>query len=69
MSLTVEQKAEILKEFGQGENDTGSPEVQVALLTKTRLNYKTTLKNIRKITTHVVVCYVWLAAVVSFLII
>lgn len=34
MSLTVEQKAEILKEFGQGENDTGSPEVQVALLTK-----------------------------------
>jgi len=34
MSLTVEQKAEILKEFGQGENDTGSPEVQVALITK-----------------------------------
>ncbi|MGM0429312.1 MAG: 30S ribosomal protein S15 [Pseudomonadota bacterium] len=34
MSLTVEQKAEIVKEFGQGENDTGSPEVQVALLTK-----------------------------------
>lgn len=34
MSLTVEQKAEILKEFGQGENDSGSPEVQVALLTK-----------------------------------
>ena len=34
MSLTVEQKAEIVKEFGQGENDTGSPEVQIALLTK-----------------------------------
>ena len=34
MSLTVEQKAEIVKEFGQGENDTGSPEVQVALITK-----------------------------------
>ncbi|WP_290654714.1 30S ribosomal protein S15 [Idiomarina sp.] len=34
MSLTVEQKAEILKEFGRGENDTGSPEVQIALLTK-----------------------------------
>lgn len=33
MSLTVEQKAEILKEFGRGENDTGSPEVQIALLT------------------------------------
>ncbi|MCK7458218.1 30S ribosomal protein S15 [Idiomarina aminovorans] len=34
MSLTVEQKAEIVKEFGQGENDTGSPEVQVALITQ-----------------------------------
>lgn len=34
MSLTVEQKAEIVKEFGRGENDTGSPEVQIALLTK-----------------------------------
>lgn len=33
MSLNAEKKAEIVKEFGQGENDTGSPEVQVALLT------------------------------------
>ncbi|SEI44563.1 small subunit ribosomal protein S15 [Allopseudospirillum japonicum] len=33
MALTAEQKAEILKEYGRGENDTGSPEVQVALLT------------------------------------
>jgi len=33
MALTVERKAEIVKEFGQSEGDTGSPEVQVALLT------------------------------------
>lgn len=33
MSLTAEKKAELVKEYGQGENDTGSPEVQVALLT------------------------------------
>lgn len=33
MSLTAAKKAEIVKEYGQGENDTGSPEVQVALLT------------------------------------
>lgn len=33
MSLTVEQKAEIVEKFGRGENDTGSTEVQVALLT------------------------------------
>lgn len=32
MALTAEKKAEIVKEFGQGESDTGSPEVQVALL-------------------------------------
>ncbi|RUO59436.1 30S ribosomal protein S15 [Pseudidiomarina insulisalsae] len=33
MSLTAAQKAEIVKDYGQGENDTGSPEVQIALLT------------------------------------
>ncbi|MGX5914493.1 30S ribosomal protein S15 [Aliidiomarina sp. Khilg15.8] len=33
MSLNAEKKAQIVKDFGQGENDTGSPEVQVALLT------------------------------------
>lgn len=32
MSLTNEQKAEIVKEYGTGESDTGSAEVQVALL-------------------------------------
>lgn len=31
--LTVEKTAEIVKDFGRGANDTGSPEVQVALLT------------------------------------
>jgi small subunit ribosomal protein S15 len=34
MALTTEKKAELVKEFGRGENDTGSPEVQVALLTE-----------------------------------
>ena len=33
MALTNEQKADIVKEFGASETDTGSPEVQVALLT------------------------------------
>jgi len=33
MALTVEQKAGIVEKFGRGEGDTGSPEVQVALLT------------------------------------
>lgn len=34
MALTTEQKAQILKDFAQKEGDTGSPEVQVALLTE-----------------------------------
>lgn len=35
--MTTERKAEIIKEFGRTPNDTGSPEVQVALLTE-RIN-------------------------------
>ncbi|MDO5730940.1 30S ribosomal protein S15 [Corynebacterium sphenisci] len=33
MALSTERKAEILREFGVHETDTGSPEAQVALLT------------------------------------
>ncbi|PHS20504.1 MAG: 30S ribosomal protein S15 [Kangiella sp.] len=32
MSLSAEAKAKIVGEYGQSEGDTGSPEVQVALL-------------------------------------
>ena len=32
MSLTAEAKAKIVAEYARGEGDTGSPEVQVALL-------------------------------------
>ncbi|MCB0077048.1 MAG: 30S ribosomal protein S15 [Anaerolineales bacterium] len=37
MALTKAQKSAIVEEFGNGPHDTGSPEVQVALLT-TRIN-------------------------------
>ncbi|WP_439107260.1 30S ribosomal protein S15 [Congregibacter sp.] len=33
MALNAERKAEIVRDYQQGEGDTGSPEVQVALLT------------------------------------
>lgn len=33
MALTVEQKAQIVKDFQRKEGDTGSSEVQIALLT------------------------------------
>jgi len=40
MALTTERKAEIVKEYGLTEDDTGSPEVQIALLTD-RINHLT----------------------------
>lgn len=33
MPVTKEQKAEIIKKFGKGPNDTGTAEVQIAILT------------------------------------
>ena len=33
MSITAEEKAKVMKEFATKEGDTGSPEVQVAILT------------------------------------
>lgn len=35
--ITAQRKAELVKQFGKNESDTGSPEVQVALLTE-RIN-------------------------------
>ena len=34
MSITAERKQELIKEHGRGKDDTGSPEVQVAILTQ-----------------------------------
>jgi len=33
MSITAERKDELIKEYRRGDGDTGSPEVQVAILT------------------------------------
>ena len=41
MSITAERKEALIKEHAQGSNDTGSPEVQVAILTE-RINNLTT---------------------------
>ena len=37
MSITAERKAALIKEYATAEGDTGSPEVQVAVLTE-RIN-------------------------------
>ncbi len=40
MSITPERKTELIKQFAIKENDTGSPEVQIAILTE-RINHLT----------------------------
>lgn len=37
MTVTKERKTDLIKEFRRSENDSGSPEVQIAILT-TRIN-------------------------------
>ncbi len=34
MSITPERKQELIRDFSRGDGDTGSPEVQVAILTE-----------------------------------
>ena len=34
MSITAERKSELIKEYETGDQDTGSPEVQVAILSE-----------------------------------
>lgn len=38
MSITAERRQELIKEYATKEGDTGSPEVQVALLTERIVN-------------------------------
>ena len=38
MRITAEKKQELIKKFGQTKDDTGSPEVQVAVLTERIVN-------------------------------
>jgi small subunit ribosomal protein S15 len=40
MSITTDRKAEVIKQYGSKAGDTGSPEVQVALLSE-RINHLT----------------------------
>ena len=47
MALDTAKKSEIIKEFSRGENDTGSPEVQIALITN-RITYLTEHLKINK---------------------
>lgn len=57
--IAADKKAEVVKANARSENDTGSPEVQVALLTA-RINELTPhFANTPRTTTVVVACCVW----------
>lgn len=51
MSITLERKAELIKKFARTKGDTGSPEVQVAILTE-RINNLTDHFKINKKDNH-----------------
>ncbi|MBO6917096.1 MAG: 30S ribosomal protein S15 [Lentilitoribacter sp.] len=48
MSITAERKAELIAKFATKEGDTGSPEVQVAVLTERILNLTEHFKEHKK---------------------
>jgi len=48
MSVTKEKVEELTKEFGKKENDTGSTETQIAVLTERIKNITSHLKNNKK---------------------
>ncbi len=48
MSITPEEKQEVIREFATREGDTGSPEVQVAILTRRIANLTEHFKTHKK---------------------
>ncbi|HBT43821.1 MAG: 30S ribosomal protein S15 [Alphaproteobacteria bacterium] len=48
MSITAERKQELIGEFQSGNGDTGSPEVQVAILTERIANLTEHMKTHKK---------------------
>ncbi|HER26929.1 MAG TPA: 30S ribosomal protein S15 [Rhodospirillales bacterium] len=48
MSITAERKAELIKEFATAEGDTGSPDVQISILSERITNLTDHLKTHKK---------------------
>jgi small subunit ribosomal protein S15 len=48
MTITAERKTEVVKEYARAEGDTGSPEVQVAIITTRILNLTEHFKTHKK---------------------
>ena len=48
MSITAEKKSELIKQYARSEGDTGSPEVQVSVLSERIVNLTEHLKTHKK---------------------
>jgi len=48
MSIAAEQKQEIISQFARSSNDTGSPEVQIAILSERIRNLSTHMESHKK---------------------
>lgn len=48
MSITTDRKAELINEYAQKDGDTGSPEIQVAILSERIINLTDHLKTHKK---------------------
>jgi small subunit ribosomal protein S15 len=48
MSITADRKQTLIKEYAKGDTDTGSPEVQVAILTERIVNLTEHFKTHKK---------------------
>ncbi len=48
MSISAERKSELIAKYAQGKGDTGSPEVQVAILTERIMNLTGHFKSHKK---------------------
>ena len=67
--MTAEEKQAIIQEYAIHEGDTGSPEVQIAILTYRIKNLTEHLKTNKKDNTAVAVCSRWLVTEETFSII
>ena len=56
MSIKKETKSELIKKYSRNEGDTGSPEVQISILTERIVNLTIILKHTKKIITQEWAC-------------
>ena len=61
MSITAERKAELIQEYKTSENDRGSAQIQIAILTERIRNITDHLRTMKRILRAVVASWFWSA--------